>query len=219
MTKSFSIVVAPIDINYGLVAHYGLNGDLSESTGSFTAGQIIGEKLDVEGGMLTYTDGVRGRAAQFDGTSGVRLADGLIMGDQYSVSLWLNPAQFTPFTTSFFGAESIASWISLVPESWDNNTMLWSGEAWYDGSTGSRLAANQWHHVVFTVDAGAVKVYVNGALAFSGNGFPDVFTEGTGIFSLGVNWWDPPYQGLIDELRVYDLPITESVVQKLFEEG
>lgn len=218
LTKSFSIVVAPIDINYGLVAHYGLNGDLSESTGSFTAGQIIGEKLDVEGGTLTYTDGVRGRAAQFDGTSGVRLADGLIMGPHYSVSLWLNPAQFTPFTTSFFGARSNASWISLVPESWDNNTMLWSGEAWYDGSTGSRLAANQWNHLVFTVDAGAVKVYVNGALAFSGNGFPDVFSEGTGIFSLGVNWWDPPYQGLMDELRIYDLPVTEAVVQKLFEE-
>ncbi|MGG6312648.1 LamG-like jellyroll fold domain-containing protein [Paenibacillus macerans] len=217
--KQFTIIVAPIDTSYGLTAHYGFEGDLSEAAGRFADGAVTGAKIDAERGTITYADGVQGQAAVFDGNSGIRLADGLISGNRYSVSLWLNPQQFTQFTTSFFGAESNASWISLVPDSWDHNTMLWSGEAWYDGTTGSRISAGEWHHVAFTVDAGAVKVFVDGEPKFSGTGFPDIFTDGSGIFGFGVNWWDPPYQGLMDELRVYDLPITEAVIRKLFEEG
>lgn len=217
--KTFEIVVAPIDLNYGLRAHYRFEGNLSEVEGRFGDGAVTGAKLDTEGGAITFTDGVQGLAAEFDGKSGIRLDDGLIQGNRYSVSLWLHPQQFTQFTTSFFGAKSNTSWISLVPDSWDHNTMLWSGEAWYDGTTGSRISAGAWHHVAFTVDAGNVKVYVDGELKFTGTGFPDIFTNNQGMFSLGVNWWDPPFQGKMDELRVYDVPIPEAVVRKLYEEG
>lgn len=217
--KTFAVVVAPIDPSYGLRAHYGFEGNLSDAGGQFADGAITGAKLDTEGGAIAYADGVRGQAAVFDGKSGIRLDDGLIQGNRYSVSLWLNPQQFTQFTTSFFGAKSHASWISLVPDSWDHNTMLWSGEAWYDGSTGARISAGEWHHIAFTVDAGTVIVYVDGEAKFSGTGFPDIFTDDQGIFSLGVNWWDPPFQGRMDELRVYDVPITEAVIRKLYEEG
>lgn len=37
-------------------------------------------------------------------------------------------------------------------------------------------------------------------------------------FSLGVNWWDPPFKGMLDELRIYDIPVTEAVIRKLAEE-
>lgn len=217
--KTFAIVVAPIDPSYGLRAHYAFEGNLSEAEGRLPDGAVTGAKLDAEGGAISYTDGVFGQAAWFDGKSGIRLDDGLIQGNRYSVSLWLNPQQFTPFTTSFFGAISNTSWISLVPDSWDHNTMLWSGEAWYDGTTGARISAGAWHHVAFVVDEGNVKVYVDGEAKFSGTGFPDIFTEDQGKFSLGVNWWDPPFQGSMDELRVYDMPITEAVVRMLYEEG
>ena len=49
------------------------------------------------------------------------------------VCLWLQPQQLVPFSTAFFGAASTENWLSLVPRSWDDNTMLWSGsQAWYD---------------------------------------------------------------------------------------
>lgn len=216
--KPFSITVAPIDTAYGLVAHYAFEKNLADSTGQFAEGATTGERIDAAGGTMAYADGVNGKAAVFDGNSGIKLADGLISGNSYSVSLWLNPERYTQFTTSFFGAKSQSSWISLVPDSWDNNTMLWSGEAWYDATTGSRIQTNAWHHVAFTIDEGAVKVFVDGEQKFSGTGFPNIFTDENGTFSLGVNWWDPPFQGMMDELRVYNIPITEAVIQKLSRE-
>lgn len=50
---------------------------------------------------------------------------------------------------------------------------------------------------------GEVKVYINGSEKFSGTGFPDVFTNKNAVFTLGINYWNPPFKGLIDELKVY----------------
>lgn len=218
-SKQFSVTVVPVDTSYGLTSHYSFENNLSDSTGGFAQGTVTGEKIDSTGGTITYAEGVTGKAAAFDGKSGVKLADGLITGNSYSVSLWLKPDQHTQFTTSFFGANAKNSWISLVPDSWDHNTMLWSGEAWYDATTGSRIGTNEWHHLAFTVNKGAVKVYVDGEQKFSGTGFPDIFNNDAGTFSLGVNWWDAAYQGMMDELRVYNVPLTDVVIKKLSQEN
>ncbi|WP_334077657.1 LamG-like jellyroll fold domain-containing protein [Paenibacillus sanfengchensis] len=213
--KTFSIVVVPVDISAGLVAHYGFEENLKDSSGRFGVGVVTGDRIDKSpGGNITFGEGVNGKAAAFDGASGIRLPDGLIQGNKYSVSLWLNPEKHTANTTTFFGGTN-KNWISLVPQAWDNNTMLWSGEAWYDGTTGSRIRANQWSHIAFTVDGDAVKVYVDGVLKYSGAGFPDVFKTGKETFGLGVNWWDAPFLGRMDEVRVYNVPITDALVAKL----
>lgn len=214
-SKTFAVVVAPIDPEYGLQARFSFEDNLSDSFGQFGEGVATGDRIDRTGGTIAYADGVDGKAAVFDGNSGIKLPGGLISGNRYSVSFWVNPQQYTQFTTTFFGANSTSSWISLVPESWDNNTMLWSGEAWYDGATGAKLPLNEWHHVAFTVDEGTVKVYIDGEPKFAGTGFPDVFTTEAGTFSLGVNWWDPPFKGMLDEVRVYNIPVTEAVIKKL----
>jgi arabinan endo-1,5-alpha-L-arabinosidase len=93
--------------------------------------------------------------------------------------------------------------------------MVWSGAAWYDAPTGMEIPAGQWSHLAFTVDAGMIKVYVNGEERFSGAGFPDVFSGTNGSFALGVNWWDVPFEGQLDELRVYNIPITAAEVAAL----
>lgn len=214
-TKQFTIVVVPVDTEYGLTAQYAFENNLDDSYGLFDEGTITGDRIDNTGGTISYADGVVGKAAVFDGSSGIKLPDGLISSEHYSVTMWVYAEQHSQFTTTFFGG-SENSWISLVPQSWDNNTMLWSGsKVYYDASTGSRIRAKQWHHIAFTVDGDAVKVYVNGVLKYSGTGFPDVFSAGGGSFGLGVNWWDIPFKGMIDELRIYNLPVTEEVIAKL----
>ena len=135
------------------------------------------------------------------------------------MSLWVKPETITQFTTAFFGATSTSSWLSFLPESWDNNTMLWSGEVWFDGSAGEQIPVDQWSHLVFTVDNGDITIYINGEEKFSGDSFTDLFSASTGTFSLGVNYWDVPFNGLIDELRVYSNAITASDVTNLFSES
>ncbi|XEC95926.1 family 43 glycosylhydrolase [Paenibacillus tarimensis] len=213
--KVFTAVVKSVPndpLMDGLTAHYKLDGSLTDATGQLGEGTVTGNRINNAGGTISYDTGTLGKAAVFDGASGIRLPDGLILGDRYSVSMWLNPEALTSFTTTFFGAASTDSWISLVPQSWDSNLMLWSGTAWYDGITNVMTPTNQWTHVVFTVDKGDVKVYVNGVRRFTGTHFPNVFTDAGGVFGLGVNYWDAPFKGLMDDLRIYEVALTEEKV-------
>lgn len=216
-TKSFAVVVRE-ETAGGLIAHYAFNNNLNDSTGVLAAGSVSGALIGASGGSISYVPGVAGNAAVFNGSSGVRLPNGIITKNTYTVSLWLNPDQLTEFATTFFGARNSDSWISLLPmgHGWvNNNSMLWSGTVWYDAGLGLKIPVGQWTHMAFTVNNGTVNVYVNGSKKFSGINFPNVFTTNSGVFSLGVNWWDTPYKGLMDELRIYETALTDAQVQAL----
>ena len=116
--------------------------------------------------------------------------------------MWLNPEQQTNNSTTFFGASAVSSWISFLPFR-EGTALLWSGEAWYDAISDTAVSANEWTYVTFTVNNGTVKVYIDGKESFSGENFPNVFRNKDGVFALGVNYWDAPYKGLIDELQIY----------------
>jgi len=202
----------------GLLAWYAFDGSLGDSNGVFGAGTVTGNKIDVAGGSLAYEAGVKGSAAVFNGSSGVRLPNGLITSNTYTVSVWLKPAQLTALAPAFFGARNGDSWISLLPKGHDfvnGASMLWSGTAWYDAGLGMNIPVGQWTHMAFTVNNGAVNVYVNGVKRFSGANFPNVFTSASGTFALGVNWWDAPYKGSMDELRIYGRALSDSEVAGL----
>ncbi|HET8970440.1 MAG TPA: LamG-like jellyroll fold domain-containing protein, partial [Candidatus Nanopelagicales bacterium] len=201
----------------GLVAHYAFDGGLT-ADGDAGAGRVVGPKIGAAGGQVSYAAGVDGQAVVLDGQSGVQLPDGLVSGATYSVSLWLRPAAYSAYTPAFFAARDSEHWVSLLPQGSTGvggNSMIWSGTEWYDAGFGQRLPLDEWSHVAFTVDSGRLTAWVDGKQVFSGTGFPDVLTADTGVFSLGVNWWDSPFRGAIDDLRVYDSVLTDAEVAAL----
>ncbi|CAH1193025.1 hypothetical protein PAECIP111892_01133 [Paenibacillus auburnensis] len=207
-----------VKVTDGLVAVYSFNGDLKDSLQLTGEGRVTGSLIDsTTVGSITYGTGISGQAALLDGMSGIRLPDGLINSNSYSVSMWLNPELLTNFTTAFFGASSNSSWISLVPQLADKETVLWANAA-YRATAGIKVAENQWTHVVFTVQNGTVKLYINGEEKFSGTDFPNIFKNNNGIFTLGVNYWDTPYKGLIDELKIYNNVLTPEKVQAEYQQ-
>lgn len=213
--KSFLVTVRKLG---SMVAHYAFDGNLGDATGAFAAGTVVGAKIDLAGGSIAYAPGMKGSAAVFDGATGVRLPNGLIASHTYTVAMWLKPAQLNAFSTTFFGARSGDSWISFLPKGHDfvgGASMLWSGTAWYDAGLGMNIPVGQWSHVAFSVKNGAVNVYVNGAKRYSGLNFPNVFTSTNGVFALGVNWWDVPYQGAIDDLRIYGSALSDGEVASI----
>ncbi|WP_286215544.1 LamG domain-containing protein [Demequina sediminis] len=214
-SKDFEVTVLATTEAAGEAA-WSFDGDLTESTGTYAPATTTGNRLTTTGGTASYVDdGVVGSALRLDGESGVRLPDGLIRTHQYSVSLWLRPAALTQFTTAFFGGPTTTSWISLNPRGWSDTTMLWSGEAWYDAVSPTLIPTGEWTHVAFTVDEGAVTLYLDGEPAFAGTGFPDVFTTDDAVFGLGVNHWDVPYEGDIDELGVWSRSLTPTEIADL----
>lgn len=214
-TKTFTVTVRKAG---GLLAHYAFDGNLLDSSGLSTPGAVVGNRIDSGGGSIGYEAGIKGNAAVFNGASGIRLPNGLISSNNYTVALWLKPAQLTAFSTTFFGARTPDSWISLLPKGHDfvnGASMLWSGTAWYDAGLGANIPVGRWSHLAFTVRDGAVNVYVDGTKRFSGNNFPNVFTNTSGVFALGVNWWDTPYKGSMDDLRIYGSALSDAEVLTL----
>lgn len=211
VTASYTVKVTD-----GKVAHYAFDGNLDDSFGLTGKGLITGDKVNSPTvGNITYGEGIYGTAAIFDGKSGIRLPDGLIDSHSYTVSMWLNPEELTDYSTTFFGAAAGNSWISFVPQR-KGETVLWSGEAWYDAITSTNIPENTWTHVAFTVEYGIVKVYINGVEAFSGEGFPNIFKNKNGVFALGVNHWDVPFKGKIDELKIYSRALKLDEIENEF---
>ncbi|WP_102191551.1 LamG-like jellyroll fold domain-containing protein [Microbacterium aurantiacum] len=202
-----------------LTGAWSFEKDLADTTGQHTSATTTGARLDTAGGAAAFAaDGVTGSALHLDGASGLRLPSGLIHGSEYTVSLWLRPDSLTPFTTAFFGAASPDSWVSLVPQGHSGvggSTMVWSGTRWYDAGTGATLPLDEWSHVAFTVDGGSIAVYVDGVERFQGTGFPDVFAASGAEFGLGVNWWDAPFAGDVDELKVWSSALAAEDIAEL----
>ncbi|MFC5459354.1 family 43 glycosylhydrolase [Massilia niabensis] len=222
ITKGSAVVVKTFTVTVrkagGLLAHYAFDGNLRETNGVLAAGSVVGSRIDVAGGSIGYEAGVKGNAAVFNGASGIRLPNGLVSSNTYTVALWLKPAQLTAFSTTFFGARTTDSWISLLPMGHgfvNGASMLWSGTAWYDAGLGMNIPVGRWSHLAFTVRNGAVSVYVDGVKKFSGTNFPNVFTNTSGVFALGVNWWDTPYKGSMDDLRIYGTALGDAEVAQL----
>lgn len=215
VVKAFAVTVRKAG---GMLAHYAFDGSLADSMGAFGPGAVIGDKIGIAGGNLGYEAGMKGSAAVFNGATGVLLPAGLISTNTYTVAMWLKPAQLTAFTPTFFGARNGDSWISVLPKGHDfvnGATMLWSGTAWYDAGVGMNIPTGQWSHVALTVKTGNVNVYINGVKRFSGANFPNVFTTTNGVFSLGVNWWDVPYKGSMDDLRIYGSALSDAEISTL----
>ncbi|NOU77801.1 family 43 glycosylhydrolase [Paenibacillus sp. LMG 31459] len=216
-TKTFTVVVVQRSsdpLEDGLVAAYDFEGNLAESGDRLDAGTVTGGLINTNGGSVSYTDGEDGKAVKLDGSSGIRLPDGLISSNAYTVSLWLNPEQLTAYTPAFFGAKSSNNWISLLPYgNAGNTTRMWFGsDTWLDADAGLQIPTGKWSHIAFTYDAGAVKLYVNGVQKYSGSSFTDVFKGTDSVFALGVNYWDVPYKGLMDQFRVYEKALTPEAI-------
>jgi arabinan endo-1,5-alpha-L-arabinosidase len=210
-----------------LLAHYKFEENLSDATGNYGEGKVCGNKLGVSGGNITYTTGIDGKAVYLDGSSGIQLPDNLISTYQYSISLWLNAEALSYFTPVFFGVvkkDNPNEWLSIIPGGHplynpQNQIAVWSnynnGLGWYDGTTGCTLEIGKWYHIAVTVNNGNIKIYINGEKKFDNIGFPDLFTGKDAIFALGVNYWDTPFKGAIDDLRIYNGVLTDSEVLSL----
>lgn len=217
-TKEFNITVLGMK-EVELVAHYSFENNLTDSVGNFQEGQATGDRIDQLNGQISYTNGVFGQSVQFDGSSGIRLPDQLIEQDTYSISLWIHPYTLTQHTTTFFGAVSPNEWISLVPYGHNDETIIWAGsDEWYDATTGTLINQHEWSHVVVTVEGGNIMIYLNGELHFEGSNFPTLFSQNKAYFGLGANHWDSPFEGLIDELMIYNGALSVSEVRELYQQ-
>ena len=78
------------------------------------------------------------------------------------------------------------------------------------------IRTGEWNHITLVVNNGEGSIYVNGEKTASGK-VASVIGKDTKIF-LGVNAWDTPFEGAIDELRIFDRALAEKEIPQLTKE-
>ena len=142
------------------------------------------------------------------GAEQVDCGDVLTLTEGLTIACWVNPIELLGdkgFVTrqGAYAFKSSGNFLRFTtPGIWD-----------YDG-TSTLLEVNVWQHVAVTFvpnQADGLVFYLNGVeterLNHTG-GTTSNLAAGTGPFQIGNNQWDQFYMGLIDEVHVYDQPLS-----------
>lgn len=231
-----STVTAAVPEGYS--AYYKFEGNMKDEV-SGQEGITVGLKYNAEEFVPTsYNTGVKGQAMVFDGLGGAKLPVGP-KSKQYTISAdwYINKStQFSPviFLGNLYengiirGEDSDAQWVSIAAqgnrENLADGPMVWSrnvpGEAaWNDCflADNKSLEEGKWYNVTVVADKASATIYVDGTAIATGP-IGDIVDDTTAIY-LGVNAWDAPFNGMVDNLYIYDRCLTADEVASLAKES
>lgn len=167
---------------------------------------------DAPDAAVTVADGYKGKAASFTGagSNGIKLGN-VITNAAYSIGFMMKANAIKQYTPALFinsGDASSESWLN-APVGWkeDKTAMIWSkgADAYGDivSAASANLKENEWQSIIISADgAGKASLYVDGAKTAAGD-VKNTVGEATNTY-LGVNYWDTPFNGLIDEVYIYN---------------
>ncbi|MDG6225383.1 MAG: LamG domain-containing protein [Candidatus Thermoplasmatota archaeon] len=216
----------PFISNGDPIVHYrmdedGWKGDKGEVKDSSATG-IHGTAL---GGANTIYEGVSGRSGQFDGIDDlVHIGDHpslRIKGKGLTMSAWVRVDD-----------DSIRNMVIDKEESYEFRidggvikcAIMCEYQEWYWMNTEAKVVIGEWSHVVITYDGVEIRVFVN-ALHESTISYPygrirfsDLpFSIGAGYKYFIDGWdWDYHFHGAIDEVKLYDRPLSSGEVKGLY---
>jgi hypothetical protein len=215
-------------------------------SGNYNALDFVDAHNGTLWGNAGFTDGLVGGAFSFDGESaGVLIAstgcyccieDGFTnVQDSFTIEFWAKPLgerNSTPETTS--GIFGIGGQRYAVFPAWGGSTGL-AGAGVSIGTNGISVfehsdnylasvlvwdaSLTDWTHVAIVYENRQPKLFVNGVLVKTGlTGGRYVFPS-TELGSGKGYWWYGTYQGLLDEVTVYDRILSANEIAAIYTAG
>lgn len=161
----------------------------------------------------TYTEGKINQSMNFDGFNDHVLIDNrdsrLTLRDAVTIEAWIKGNHFGIDFHHIF--DKYGSYTLSVK----NGKLAMSGAGgwWHPSST--TLKAHRWYHVVGTFDGSEKRLYMNGVLKASS---PQKGTMPSG-FDIRISHEYYSFDGLIDEVKVYDRALSAREVLVCYEAG
>lgn len=212
------------DIDLGLVGFWPLN-DLRISTSTAIDKSRNSNNGTISGATeATGPDGKRASAMNFDGVN-----DQIIITDpteiksliEYSCSIWIRStrslAQFQDYVT--LSALSTDRKIDMYTDTSDLIGCSMSASGVQESLASSVDATDEaWHHVVALVDDAAkeMRLYVDGVLEDTEAYVGTLDSPDSDLKIVSNNTGD--YEGDLQNLRIYNRPISQGVITKLFNQ-
>ncbi len=200
----------------GLVSWWSGNGTFSDSAG--------GGNIGSPGGALAFAPGEAGGAFSFDGSTAyvqVGPQPSLSVGLTCSFEFWIYPTG--PGSGGNAGGIIVNKENEYEVARWSDGSIQWAfantapGFAWIN--TGAKAPTNVWTHIAVTYTNGIVKTYTNGALAQTYNGSGAIVAAANDFRIGGRQSTSQYFQGLIDEVSVYNRALDSTEVAGLFNAG
>ncbi len=245
MTVSMAVTAFAADIESDLIGKFKFDGNLTNEVGGEGTAVLKGLAAgEGDASVFTYVDGVDGSAIYMnkDGdTTGVNLNICPKDGGTYTISVWakaLGCNFANPIVWAGKNTQSPECWVGIWPGlagDYANGPALGSNDEAGNryGITPTKpagiegaLGTFEWMNITIVVeklDGNIVgSLYYNGTLVgltIDGVNLPDIVALGDDTVSvyLGANTWDPPFNGYVDNLYVYDRALTGEDVKALVE--
>ena len=196
-----------------LVASYDFAGNLDNAVEGGAKAQALVTGLGAYNGAITYGEGKDGQAVKL-GNYGLKLNQN-DLGTEYTVSMWVksDKALAGNQVMLFMGYHDPEKWLAVSGDSGDKLKFWANGVIGQWVTLASPIVPSQeWHQITITGTAGSTTFYLDGVTlgTFDSN---DPLDGANGDIYLGVNYWDPEYEGLVDDVRIYSIAMSEEEVQ------
>ncbi len=219
----------PYKFPEGYTSYFKFDGDLTDSKTS-AQGTLTSEKITsgtAAPSAASYDDnGYNGKAVKFTGAGsyGINLGK-VITNEKYTVAFRMKANVFTQHTSGIFinsgSTDPNENWLSApFGPMTGGGTTIWSRKQpashhTLENSTG-QMKTDTWHHIAIAVDGKNASLYIDGEK--TGSGTVENTVDANTETYLGVNYWDTPFNGLIDDLYIYNgTTLTDEQVTGLFE--
>ena len=215
------IINEAINLNNGLVAHYEFEDNPGDSSGN--------EHNGIKYGQVSYVEGVMGKAINFNGTyqNYIRIPhnNSLNINGNYSFSYWVNKGEETGSTQVLFskGRDCRNSYFASGA---GGSFTLGYGNSWCDGKgLYKSFLAHEWHMVTILIDntSNKLKYFLDGNFeeeiiipTYSTSNNYDLVIGRHDTFNNGSSSWAYPFNGKLDDFRIYDRLLTNTEIQELY---
>ncbi len=213
-TATVSVTVSnTAQIPPGLVAAYGFNEgagtQVTDSSGFTNNGSIVGATWS--------TSGHTGSALSFNGTNAsVSIPDSnsLDLTSGMTLEAWVRPTAGTGWRTVVLKEAGSNLSYALYAANGASRPVGWINNPADFSVTGTAaVALNTWTHLAVTYDGSSFRLYTNGVLVRTTSNVTAI-RPSTNVLRIGGNAiWGEYFQGLIDDVRVYNRALTASEIQ------
>lgn len=197
-----------------LIAYYPFNGNAYDESGNDNNGIVNGAEL-----IQDRLGNVNG-AYYFDGVDDyIQVQDNVINSlAEFTLSSWIN---YNKKAVSIIGTHDNyrETMLYINPEG-EPRIQLWDGTSEWrtDPSPNYILTKNEWHHVVGTWDGEILKLFVDSELICTSNTQQNINIVATSDLLIGDNGRGAFFNGIIDDLRIFDYALSQAEISALYQE-
>ena len=212
---------------HGLIASYNFNLNANDGTSSGLNGQVNGAVLAAD------RFNVPNQAYFFNGSANIDISSNILRNNEYTYAVWIKPTTLpsnnelhTILSIGANGGDQLIAINNSYSGFTDNRPKFDMPNFIGNYQSGQYLLSdelieqNSWYFLTFVRSTDSLKVYVNGIKSAS------VFSTGVSPYYAGSNAKIGSrfnglqgFKGVIDELYIYDRPLTDSEILSIKKLG